>query len=400
MVKKDKKDQKDNKADKKDAAVVYLEGVENNVVEEKLQEIVDEQDVGLELEDAVNIFVKKANNNYANTKIETAEKRMTYALGVVRTKFKAKRTFASKPTMPISCVMRNVGGIKNNYTNVTEETRGMDSNDDKIGIAGSWKRCLECARKWDTADMRYDTNCPSCSSTNSVVMANQAVPLGTQGIVNRHEMKVGNISGFNKTKTNIFCYNDETEDTDEAFLSFSGKQQNLLSKIQLGRPFTINVQSENIYVNDITDVVSYETTGTSKVTDCDIKDFPDILDIYNEMALSSVSDLSDGDYCTLFLEVVEEAKQPKDDGKWLVQFMEPVEDDEEEAVLLGAYFDDEDVAKQFSEDDQGVIECRYSESEISVGDDKEISRIINIQVDSCGLPVFILGENGTKFLSA
>ena len=118
------------------------------------------------------------------------------------------------------------------------------------------------------------------------------------------------------------------------------------------------------------------------------------------MALSSVEELNDGDYCTIFLEVSEEAKQPKEGGKWLVQFTEPIEEEDDEPVLLSAYFDDEDVANQFTEDDQGVVECRYSESEVTVGGETEISRIINIQVDVCGLPVFLFGEDGTKFLTA
>lgn len=393
---------KSKKEDKKDNDVVYLKGIENSVVDAKLQEILDMVDSEMELEDAINLFVKKANNKHATDRIDTPEKRMTYAFGIIKSKAKAKRTFSSKPTMPISVVMRSVNSIKNNYTNVTEATRELKSNDEKIGIAGSWMRCTECGRKWDTKDERYGNNCPGCQSTDSVIMANQAVPLGTQGMVNRQEMKVGDISGFNKTRTSIFVRDVDSEEMLAAFLSFSGKQQDLLNKIQLGVPFDINVQSENIYVNEVTDITSYESTGTSKITNCSMEDFPDILKIYDEMEelINYVADLNSGDYATLFLEVVEEAKQPKEGGRWLIQFTEPNEDDEAESVLLSAYFDDEDVAKQFNEDDQGIVECRYSEGEVTVGGETEISRIINIDVDVCGLPVFILGEDGTKLLSA
>lgn len=399
MAKKSDKDEgKGNATDKKDE-VVYLEGIENSIIENKIRDILDGIASEMEYEDALNIFIKKANNVHATKRIETSEGRMSYAIGIIISKAKAGRSFAAKPTTPISCVMRNVGGIKNNYTNVTEATHDMTSNDDKIGIAGSWRRCVDCTRKWDTADEKYGTNCPACSSTNSVVMANQAVPIGTQGIVNRQEMKMGDISGFNKTRTSIFVYNEGTEDIDEAFLSFSGKQQVLLKKIQLGRSFDINVQAENIYVNETTGIVSYETTGTSKVTDCSIENFPDILDIYDDITLASIDELENGAFCTLFLEVVEEAKQPKEGGKWIVQLSEPVEDEDSEPMLVNTYFDDEDVAKQLKEDDQGIFECRYSELEVTVDDETEISRTINVQPEVCGLPIFILGENGTKLLS-
>lgn len=381
--------------------VVYLEGIENSEVETKIQDILDNVDSELEMEAAIDIFIGRANSKYALGNIATVEKRATYAYGIIKSKAKTKRSFSSKPTMLISCVMRSVNSIKNNYTNVTEDTREMKSNDDKVGIAGPWRRCIDCGRKWDTKDLRYGDSCPTCQSMNSVVMANQAVPIGTQGIVNRQETKMGDISGFNKTRSSIFYFNSDSDEIEEAFLSFSGKQQELLKNVQLGMPFDINVQSENIYVNETTGITSFETTGTSKVTDCSIEDFPDILALYKEKEIiNAVSDVEDGSYCALFLEVVEEAKQPKDGGRWLVQFSEPVEEEDDEAVVISSYFDDEDIARQFTEFEQGVIECRYSEGEVTVGGKTEISRIINIDVDVCGLPVFILGEDGTKLLSA
>lgn len=395
---KDKAGSKGKASDKKDD-VVYLEGIENSVIENKIRDVLDGIDSEMEFGDALDIFIRKANNVHATKRIETPEGRMNYAVGIIITKAKAGRSFAAKPTIPISCVMRNVGGIKNNYTNVTEATHDMTSNDDKIGIAGPWRRCLDCGRKWDTEDEKYGTNCPGCSSTSSVVMANQAVPNGTQGIVNRQEMKMGDISGFNKTRTSIFVYSEDTGETDEAFLSFSGKQRVLLKRIQLGRPFNINIQANDIYVNETTGIVSYETTGTSKVSECSVEDFPDILEIYDDIVLPSVAELENGAFCALFLEVVEEAKQPKEDGKWIVQLSEPVEDEDSEPMLVNAYFDDEDVAKQLSEDDQGIFECRYSEMEVTVNGETEISRTINVQPEVCGLPIFILGEDGTKLLS-
>lgn len=391
---------KANKKPEKKDAVVYLEGIENKEVEKKLQEILDTVDSEMELEEAVNIFVKRANGEHATTRIETPEKRATYAYGIVKTKAKASRSFSSKPTMPISCVIRNVGGVKQNFANVTEGTRDMNSNDDKIGIGGSWRRCLDCNRKWDTADVKYGTNCPGCSSTNNVIMANQAVPTPTQGIVNRQDMRMGDISMFNKTTSSVFVYNPDDEEVEEAFLSLSGKQQLLLKKVQLGVPFDINVD-EKVFVNDTTDINYFSTTGTSKVTECSVEDFPDILKIYETMEslVQDVEDLDDGDYCTLFLEVLEEAKQPKEEGKWLVQLTEPIED-ESEPVLLSMYLDDEDVAAQFNEGDQGIFECRYSESTVTVGGEEEISRTINVNVETCGLPIYILSKDGTKFISA
>lgn len=397
-VEKDKK--RNSKTNtKKDNEVVYLEGIDNKEIEAKLQEILDDVDSEMELEEATDIFVKKANSNYASTRIDGVDKKVTYALGVVKSKAKAKRSFSSKPTMPISCIMRNVGGIKQNFVNVTEETRDMKSNDDKIGIAGPWRRCFECARKWDTADDRYGSNCPGCQSTNSVVMANQAVPIGTNGIMNRQTMTAGDISIFNKVTTSIFLYNEDTEEAEAAFLSLSSKQMDLLGKIQLGKPFTINV-SEEVFVNDTTNVNYFSTTGTSKVTDCSVE-MRDVLEIYDALPLlQTVNELNDGDYCTLFLEVVEEAKQPKEGGKWLIQLTEPNEEEDAEPVLISMYLDDEDVAKQFNEGDVGIFDCRYSEGEVSVGEETELSRTINVNVETCGLPVFILGDDGTKFLSA
>ena len=390
---------KDSKTNtKKDNDVVYLEGIENSVVENKLKDILNDVDSEMELEEATDIFTKRVNSTYANTKISTVEKRMTYALGIVESKAEAKRSFSSKPTMTISCIMKNVGGVKQNFVNVTEDTRDMKSNDDKVGIAGPWQRCLDCNRKWDTADLRYGSNCPGCQSTNSVIQANQAVPFNTTGIINRQTMEAGDISQFNKVTTNIFLYDDDGE-TVVAFLSLSGKQMELLGKIRLGKPFDINV-SEEIYVHDVTGVNYFSTTGTSKITDCTVE-MPDVLEIYDSLPLmQTVDELNDGDYCTLFLEVVEEAKQPKEGGKWLVQLTEPNEDEDNEPVLISMYFDEEDIAKQFAEGDVGVFDCRYSEGEVSVGGEKEMSRTINVNVETCGLPVFILGDDGTKFLSA
>lgn len=402
MAKVSKKNEKKDKTEGKTDDVVYLEGVKNSEVEAKVQEILDDVDSEMTLEDAINVFVKKANNRHAQTRIDSVEKRATYAYGIVRTKAKAKRSFSSKPTMPISCIMRNVGGIKQNFTNVTEATRDMKSNDDKIGIAGSWRRCIECGRKWDTADIRYGSNCPGCQSTNSVIMVNQAVPAGTQGIVNRQAMSTGDISMFNKVTSSIFLYDTDAEEVVEAFLSFSGKQMELLKKIQLGMPFDITVSEKDVYINDVTDISYFSTTGTSKVTDCSV-DFQDVLKIYESEDMSlihSLEDLNDGDYCTLFLEVVEEAKQPKEGGKWLIQLSEPVEEEGDEPLLVSMYLDDEDVAKQFNEDDQGIFECRYSESTVTVNGEDELTRTINVNVETCGLPIFILGEDGTKFISA
>ena len=392
-----KKDEKKNDV-KSNSNIIFLEGIENSDVEDKLKDLLNDVDSEMELEEATDIFVKKANSKYANTKVDTAEKRMTYALGVVKSKAQASRSFSSKPTMPISCIMRNVGGVKQNFVNVTEDTRDMKSNDDKVGIAGAWRRCLDCGRKWDTADERYGSNCPGCQSTDSVVMANQAVPVGTIGVMNRQTMTAGDISIFNKVTTSIFLHDDDGEAV-VAFLSLSGKQMDLLGKIQLGKPFDINV-SEEIYVNDVTNVNYFSTTGTSKVTDCTVE-MPDVLEIYDILPLVQVVDeLNDGDFCTLFLEVVEEAKQPKEEGKWLVQLTEPNEEEDAEPVLISMYFDNEDVARQFSEGDVGIFDCRYSEGEVSVGGETEMSRTINVNVDTCGLPVFILGDDGTKFMSA
>ena len=395
-----KASKRDSKTDtKKDNEVVYLEGADNKEIEAKLQEILDDVDSEMELEEATDIFVKKANSKYASTRIDGVDKKVTYALGVVKSKAKAKRSFSSKPTMSISCIMRNVGGVKQNFVNVTEETRDMKAKDDKIGIAGAWRRCLDCNRKWDTADARYGSNCPGCQSTNSVVMANQAVPAGTNGILNRQAMSAGDISIFNKVTTSIFLYNEDTEEPEVAFLSLSGRQMDLLSKIQLGKPFDINV-SEDVFVNDVTNINYFSTTGTSKVTDCSVK-MPDVLEIYDTLPLmQSVDELNDGDFGTLFLEVVEEAKQPKEGGKWLVQLTEPNEEEDAEPVLISMYLDDEDVAKQFNEGDVGIFDCRYSEREVSVGEETEMSRTINVNVETCGLPIFILGDDGTKFLSA
>ena len=391
-----KKDSKTNT--KKDNDVVYLEGIENSVVEDKLKDILNDVDSEMELEEATDIFTKRVNSTYANTKISTVEKRMTYALGIVESKAEAKRSFSSKPTTTISCIMKNVGGMRQNFVNVTEDTRDMKSNDDKIGIAGSRRRCSDCGRKWDTSDIKYGSNCPGCQSTNSVTQANQAVPFNTTGIINRQAMEAGDISQFNKVTTNIFLYDDDGE-TVVAFLSLSGKQMELLGKIRLGKPFDINV-SEKVYVNDVTGINYFSTTGTSKVTDCTVE-MPDVLEIYDNLPLmQTVDELNDGDFCTLFLEVIEEAKQPKEGGKWLVQLTEPNEDEDAESVLISMYLDEEDIAKQFSEGDVGVFDCRYSEREVSVGGEKEMSRTINVNVETCGLSVFILGDDGTKFLSA
>jgi len=386
--------------------VTYLEGIENSVVEEKIAELIEAVNTDMTKQEALDVFVKKANSKHARENIDTPEKRLTYAIKGTEAKIKASRNVSSKPTMPISCVISSVGGVVQNYANVTDDTRDMKDKKDKIGLAGSWMRCLSCNRIWDTADPKYGTICPSCQNANSVILAYQAVPNDTQGIVNKNEMRTGDISVFNTTRTSIFML-DEEDNMQEAFLSLTGEKQKLLDMVQLGEPFDINV-SEDVFYNETTGLNSYSTTGTSKVTACSNEDFPDILDIYRNMysdvegksLIHSVAAAEDGTYCTFFLEVIEEAIQPKENGKWLIRLAEPVEDEDEEALVVSMYLDEEDIAKQLREGDIGIFECRYTEGSMTVEGVQEVTRTINVNVNSCGLPIYIMGDDGTKFISA
>lgn len=385
--------------------VIYLEGIENSVVEEKIAGLIEVVNTDMTEEEALNVFIKKANSKHAKENIDTPEKRLTYAIKGTGAKIKASRNVSSKLTMPISCVISSVGGVAKNYANVTDGTRDMKSNDDKIGLAGSWRRCGSCSRIWDTADPKYGTICPGCQSVDSVILANQAVPNGTQGIVNKTEMRTGDISVFNTTRASIFMPGDE-DDMVEAFLSLTGEKQKLLSMVQLGEPFDINV-SEDVFFNESTGLNSYSTTGTSKVVECSYKKFPDILDIYRNMyadeggksLIHSVAKAENGTYCTFFLEVIEEAIQPKEGGKWLIRLAEPIEDEDEEALIVSMYLDEEDIAKQLHEGDMGIFECRYTEGSMTVEGEAEVTRTINVNVNTCGLPIYIMGDDGTTFIS-
>lgn len=399
MATKAKKDSKETPTE------VLLEGIENEVVVGKLEEMIEDNDIEAEIDDVLKRFSKVVNSPHCRMKVKGADKKLTYGVKTVKAQLEAGKVLSSKKTMPITCIVRHLQ-LEKNWANVTQDTKPLDNNDEKIGIAGSWRRCLECSKKWDTSAPDFGSNCPGCQSGNSVVLAQQPAPKGTQGVMNK-KMEVGDISIYNTMTTSIFLMNSDDEIV-PAFLKFTGKQQELLNLIQFGIPFDINVSAEekDLFVNDTTGIQSFSCTGSSKVIER-TKEMPDILDIYNELSeelLHSVDNCENGTYPTLYLEVVKEAEKYKDDGKWVVNLVDPGNDEDEdyesyEPMPISMYLDDENVAKEFKLGDSGIFECRFTKQTRTFGDETKEIGTINVPVSNSGMPVYLLGDEGVRLVS-
>lgn len=370
-----------------------IKGTDDEQIDIEIKKIVDASKSGIVFDAAKNKFISTLKSNYCKSKSD--DEKLVYCLKAVKNLDKKSMSFTSKPTTVISVVMRNASSIEKNYSNITEDTRGFPK-EQKIGLAGNFRKCLDCNRIWDVSDINFGDNCPKCSSTNSVVLAEQAAPVGTFGIIKRSDMSPGDISRYNTKTIGVLVHNGDSYD--EAYIKFTGKQRELLNHIRFGIPFDINIDSD-IFVNDTTGQSWYGTTGTSKVTPCSISDFDDIIDIYQQLSESLVSSpntIEDGAYCALFLQVVDEPEKPKD--KWLITLCDP-DDEDEEVKLVNLYIEEDSIAKQLSADDVGIFECKYSEGSITRDGETEITRTININVEPSGVPIYIMGEKGTKLIA-
>ena len=386
---------------------ILLDGVENSVVEERLKTMLESNNIDAEFDDVKARFVKVTNSYFCKTKVDGVDKKLNYAVKTVKGQLEAGRMLPSKKTMPITCMLRNLGTIQKNYANVTQETKHFKDKekDQKVGIAGSWRRCLNCNRQWDIADPKYGTNCPGCQSVSVTILAEQYAPKGTQGVLSK-DMRMGDISIYNTLTSSIFLMQDG--EVVEAFLKFTGdKQQELLNQIQFGVPFDINISAEekDQFVNDTTGIQSFNCTGTSKVTEA-TNEMPDIMEIYENMysdsdnsLIHSVANCADGTYPTLNLEVVKEAEQYKEGGKWVINLVEPTEKEDVEPIPVSMYLDEEHVAKQFELGDNGIFECRYTKQSRSAEGETKETGIINVPITLSGMAVYIMSENGTKLIS-
>lgn len=377
----------------KEKAKGLIDGIDDAAIDVKIQEIVDASKSGIDFDAGKNKFISTLKSSYAKTK--KGDELLNYCLKSVKNLDKKSMSFASKPTKTISAVMRNASSVEKNYCNITDETRGFPK-EQKIGLAGNFRKCMDCQGIWDTSNVNLGDNCPKCSSTNSVILGEQAAPVGTLGIMNRGNMSTGDISVFNTKTVGVFVHTDDGYE--EAYIKFTGKQRNLLNNIRFGIPFDINIDAE-VFTNETTEQNWYSTTGTSKVAPCSISNFADIIDIYQQLSesiVSSVATIEDGDYCALFLQVVDEPEKPKD--KWLVTLCDP-DDDSDDVELVNLYIEEDSVAGQLHADDVGIFECKYSEGSITKDGETEITRTININAEPCGIPIFIMGEKGTKHIA-
>jgi len=389
----------------KETTEILLEGVENEVVENKLRTMLEDNNLDAEFDEVKTKFVTAVNGVHCRLKVKGVENKLTYGVKTVKGQLTAGQNIPAKPTMPISCKMRNLGTIVKNSANVTEETKDYPK-EERVGIAGSWRRCLSCNRIWDTSDPRYGQSCPKCQSLSSVVLAYQAAPTPTTGIMDKN-MRTGDISAYNTITSSIF-YLDEGE-VQQGFLKFSGKQKELLGEIRFGESFDINISAvdKDIFVNGTTGLKYFSVTSTSKVSEC-TNEMPDILEIYESMfdgmegmsLIHSADDAEDGTFCTFYLQVVGEAKQHKEGGKWVVNLEEPTEDEDEEPIPITMYVDSKKVAQQFKLGDSGVFECRYAKETRTINDVTKTLGTINVEVSAPGVPVYLLSENGTKLVLA
>jgi len=371
-----------------------INGIDDEQIDAEIQKIVDASKSDLDFDTAKNKFISTLKASYTKTKKD--DEKLVHCLKSVRNLDKKSMSFTSKPTTTISVVMRNASAIEKNYCNITEATRGFPK-EQKIGLAGNFRQCSDCGRIWDVTDIKFGDNCPKCSSTNSIILAEQAAPVGTIGILKRSDMSTGDISIYNTKTVGVLVHNGDSYE--EAYIKFTGKQRELLNSIRFGIPFDINIDSD-VFVNDTTGQSWYSTTGTSKVTPCSVSDFADIIDIYQQLSeslVSSVDTIEDGDYCALLLQVVDEPEKPKD--KWLITLCDP-DDEDEEVKLVNLYIEEDSIAKQLSADDVGIFECKFSEGSITRDGETETTRTININVESSGVPIYIMGEKGTKLISA
>lgn len=370
-----------------------IDGIEDATIDAEIKKIVDASKSDINFDTGKNKFISTMKSSYA--KLKKGDELLNYCLKSVRNLDKKSMSFSSKPTTTISVVMRNASSIEKNYCNITEETRGFPK-EQRIGLAGNFRKCLDCGRIWDVSDVNLGDNCPKCNSTNSIILGEQAAPVGTVGIMNKNTMSTGDISVFNTKTVGVFVSNGDGYE--EAYIKFTGKQRELLNNIRFGIPFDINIDA-NVFVNDTTGQSWYATTGTSKVSPCSISDFADIIDIYQQLSesiVSSVATIEDGDYCALFLQVVDEPEKPKD--KWLITLCDP-DDESGDVELVNLYIEEDSIAGQLHGDDVGIFECKYSEGSITRDGETETTRTININVEPCGVPIFIMGEKGTKHIA-
>ena len=371
-----------------------IDGIDGKKILGELKTLIERTEI--DLEKATNKFISAVKSPYAKAALKTSDEKYNHGIVAVKGLSTATRSFKSKPTMVISVVMKNCSAMEQNSCNVSEETRDYDKRQ-KIGIAGSWRKCLACERIWDTADTENGDNCPSCSGTNSVILSGQRVPTRTIAILNRKDMRTGDISVFNTKICEVFLFNGDTYE--EAFIKFTGKQRELLKKVRFGIPFDINVDAKP-FTNTTTGQKWYSTTGTSQIKPCSVDGFKDILEIFEDLSESIVKSLNDADdkeFVNLFLMIVDEPTKPKD--KWLVNLCDP-ESDESESQIITMYIEDEHIAKQLIADDVGIFVGRYSETTRTNDGVEETSRVLNVNAEIMGVPVYIMDENGTKLISA
>lgn len=386
-----------------------LKSISEEDLDAMLKELMEYIETDKTFDEAKSKFMGAFGSTYCQKMVHGEEAQINHAKNVTKKYLQSGKAFKAKPTMTINCVARNMSAVEKNYANVTPETRRFDKGDmkNRVGIAGSWLYCDDCGRKWNSTDSDMGFKCPSCGSANNHIMAEQAAPAGTIGTVNKKENRTGDISIFNTKRLSVFVNTDETDEDgnplmDEAFISFTGKLQELLGSIKFGIPFSINVAENDYFVQPETGVKFYNLTGTSKVGQV-TDEIPDIMDIYaNQVTLASTDLSENGSYGAFFLQVVDEPFKPKEDGRWVVNLIEVNEETEEgdtDAAEVTMYIDTDDIAEQFNENDAGIFEARYSEQTRTIDGETVKLCNINVPITECGVSVFLLGENKTKLIN-
>ena len=371
--------------------------------ESKIKQILESSNSSMSYEDALGKVEVALNSPYCKRSIEGNSAKINYALNTLRKHVvQQSRVVTSKPTIKVSMVLRNLGALERNFVNETEETRQYNDPNLKRGIAGSWYKCNSCLRMFNSEDTGR-TTCPACMSDNTFIVAQQAVPDGTIGVVNRKLMTKGDISQFNTRQAAAFALDEESGEWMPSFIKFTGKARGLLNKVVLGKPFDITVDA-NTFTKEENGVVYYSTTGVSAINNFKgaVPDMISLYERYNEGLIKDISDITDNDYCAMILQVLAEPTRPKEDGKWLIQLAPLSAADEEdegaEPVILYAFFDSQKIASQLHEGDAGIFEVRYTENDVTRDGAIEKDRFVNIEVTPSGVPIYLFGEDGTTRL--
>ncbi|MFW6001771.1 MAG: hypothetical protein ACOCQD_00365 [archaeon] len=379
--------------------------IDESEVDTKLQEICDNYDI--EFEEAKKRFTKAVMSSYAKNFMKDAESKKDYGIKKVQKYAKSSQSIPAKPTVTMNCILRRPSPMVINNNNVTEDTRDL-SRDQQVGIAGSWLVCEDCGRKFDS-EQTGEAKCPNCSSTSTYVMPKQKAPKGTIGVMNRKTGNTGDISVFNTQNASVF-WKDEDGGYNTGVLKFQGKQMELLNKIKCGDAFSINVDAENTYESDNGDLW-VQTTGTSDISQ-PTDEMDDIITVYQmlydefgDAVIQNVEQLEDGDYATLLVDIAGDIQEGN--STWIVPLSqvgdedEESEDEDEEPEIITWYVNSEAIANKIQKMvdqgiDVGILECRYSERTVSVGGEDQVRKNVNVIEDSvCGIPFYLMGEDGT-----